>query len=102
MFGVVRVGDQCIGFCNHGSAYTGPVMGFLNAGSATSMADNQPIGRVGDMYVTNCPICGFGQASAGSPDAMVDNLPIHRMGDQVMLGGGMANASTASVTTMVD
>lgn len=103
MFEMV-LGGNCVGTCMHPgkSGYKGPVMGFLQVGSPTVKDDGKPVGRVGDIYITNCPTCGFGQAISGSPTNKADGIPVHRVGDSVLLGAGMANATVGSVTTKSD
>ncbi len=64
-------------------------------GSPNVFANNIPVHRVGDHWVTHCcgPVCHDAAQATGSPNVFVNNKPVARIGDTISCGDHNATGS---------
>ena len=89
MRGSARVGDLAVGVDYHPvppSVF--PWVGTPVQGDPLSTLTGLPNTRVGDLFLTTCPICGIGWAFTGNVQAVYSGPPDHRKSDVVQTPGG--------------
>jgi uncharacterized Zn-binding protein involved in type VI secretion len=100
---IARLGDQVQGICHHGKddcphSWTGTIVG----GASSSLAEGQPIARIGDDCVTSCPHCGKATIVAGSSTVLAEGGGVAHLGDKVVSPGGQGTIVGSASTVISD
>lgn len=86
---VTRLGDVCTG---HGGFPPRP----NNSASGNVFANNIPVHRQGDHWITHCnstPTCHDSNAAHGSSSVFANNRQVMRIGDPIFCGSRVAQGS---------
>lgn len=99
MLPLSRIGDTAVGICTFGIPHV--IVCTLISGSVLTTADGLGIARIGDLYVTTCPIHNpIAVSTSGSGLTTDTGLGVARVGDIVThLYGTAALVQGSPITT---